>query len=67
MEQPCLLASVSSWFARSEEDQAGRGADETAAGRISLHTVNTHLRRVFAQLGVPNRVVLAAVVYHSIE
>jgi DNA-binding CsgD family transcriptional regulator len=34
---------------------------------ISPHTVNTHLRHVFAMLGVPNRVVLAAVVHHSIK
>jgi hypothetical protein len=46
--------------ARSEENQASRGTDETAARRlyISLHTVNTHLRRVFAKLGVPNRAAL---------
>jgi DNA-binding CsgD family transcriptional regulator/tetratricopeptide (TPR) repeat protein len=34
---------------------------------ISPHTVNTHLRYVFAKLGVPNRVALAAVVHHSIK
>ena len=34
---------------------------------ISPHTVNTHLRHVFAKLNVPNRVALAAVVHHSIE
>jgi DNA-binding CsgD family transcriptional regulator len=34
---------------------------------ISPHTVNTHLRHVFAKLGVPNRVALATVVPHSIE
>jgi DNA-binding CsgD family transcriptional regulator len=34
---------------------------------ISPHTVNTHLRHVFAKLGVSNRVALAAVVHHSIE
>ncbi len=34
---------------------------------ISPHTVNTHLRHVFAKLGGPNRVGLAAVVHHSIE
>jgi DNA-binding CsgD family transcriptional regulator/tetratricopeptide (TPR) repeat protein len=34
---------------------------------ISPHTVNTHLRHVFAKLGVSNRVALATVVNHSIE
>jgi DNA-binding CsgD family transcriptional regulator len=34
---------------------------------MSPHTVNTHLRHVFAKLGVSNRVALAAVVHHSIE
>jgi len=34
---------------------------------MSPHTVNTHLRHVFAKLGVPNRVALATVVHHSIE
>ncbi len=34
---------------------------------ISPHTVNTHLRHVFAKLGVSNRVALTTVVNHSIE
>ncbi|MGW5241994.1 helix-turn-helix transcriptional regulator [Monashia sp. NPDC004114] len=34
---------------------------------ISPHTVNTHLRHVFAKLGVSNRVALSTVVNHSIE
>jgi DNA-binding CsgD family transcriptional regulator/tetratricopeptide (TPR) repeat protein len=34
---------------------------------ISPHTVNSHLRHVFAKLDVSNRVALAAVVHRSIE
>lgn len=44
-------------------------ANGAVAGRlrISPHTVNIHLRHVFAELGVPNRVALADVAHHSIE
>jgi hypothetical protein len=31
------------------------------------HPVNIHLRHVFAKLGVPNRVALAAVAHHLIK
>jgi DNA-binding CsgD family transcriptional regulator len=34
---------------------------------LSPHTVNSHLRRVFDKLSVPNRVALATLVAHSIE
>jgi DNA-binding CsgD family transcriptional regulator len=34
---------------------------------ISPHTVNTHLRHIFAKLDVPNRVALAAVVHRLTE
>lgn len=34
---------------------------------MSPHTVNTHLRHIYAKLAVPNRVALARVVDHSIE
>ncbi len=34
---------------------------------ISPHTVSTHLRRVSAKLGVPDRAALAAVVHHSVK
>ena len=34
---------------------------------LSPRTVNTHLRHVFARLGVPDRAPLAAVVHHSIR
>jgi DNA-binding CsgD family transcriptional regulator len=47
-----------------------RGLTNGAVARrlyISPHTVNTHLRQVFAKLGVPDRIALGAVVHHSIE
>src|SRR5262249_27291194 len=63
-----LARLLSSRFARSEEERGSRGTGERRPGAgISLHTVNTHLRRVFAKLDAPNRVALAAVVHHSIE
>jgi DNA-binding CsgD family transcriptional regulator/tetratricopeptide (TPR) repeat protein len=34
---------------------------------MSPHTVNTHLRHVFAKLGISNRVALAGIVHRSIE
>jgi DNA-binding CsgD family transcriptional regulator len=34
---------------------------------ISPHTVNTHLRHVFAKLGLSNRVELAVEVHRTIE
>jgi DNA-binding CsgD family transcriptional regulator len=34
---------------------------------VSPHTVNTHLRHVFAKLGVSNRVQLTGVVHRSLE
>jgi DNA-binding CsgD family transcriptional regulator/tetratricopeptide (TPR) repeat protein len=34
---------------------------------ISPHTVNTHVRHVFAKLGVSNRVALAAELHHSVK
>ena len=46
------------------------GLTNGAVGRrlyMSPHTVNTHLRHVFAKLDVPNRVALAAVVHRLIE
>jgi hypothetical protein len=48
----------------------GRGLANGAVAQrpyISPHTVNTHLRHVFAKLGVPNRVALAAVTHHTIK
>ena len=42
-------------------------ADVASALHMSPHTVNTHLRHIFAKLGVRNRVALAGLVDHSIE
>jgi DNA-binding CsgD family transcriptional regulator len=47
-----------------------RGLTDGAVARrlcISPQTVNTHLRHMFARLGVPDRVALAAVAHHSIK
>jgi DNA-binding CsgD family transcriptional regulator len=48
---------------------AGGRTNGAVARRLCIRpqTVNTHLRHVFAKLGVPDRVALAAVVPHSIE
>jgi Bacterial regulatory proteins, luxR family len=47
----------------------GRGTGNGAVARRLYipPTVNTHLRRVFAKLGMPDRVALAAVAHHSIK
>jgi DNA-binding CsgD family transcriptional regulator len=47
---------------------AGGLTDGAVARQLSIlpRTVNAYLRRVFAKLGVPNRVALAAVAHHSI-
>ena len=34
---------------------------------ISPHTASTHLRHVFAKLGVPNRVARTSAAHHSIK
>jgi DNA-binding CsgD family transcriptional regulator len=47
----------------------GRGLTNGAVARrlyIVPRSVNIHLRHVFAKLGAPNRVALAAVVHDSI-
>jgi DNA-binding CsgD family transcriptional regulator len=48
---------------------AGGLTNGAVAGRLYIwpHTAGTHLRHVFAKLGIPNRVAPAAVVDHSIE
>lgn len=66
---------ASGWQSLTTTEQAvsrlvAEGLTNGAVARrlyISPHTVNTHLRHIFAKLGVPNRVALAAVVHHSIE
>lgn len=63
------------WASLTATEQAvsrlvAEGLTNSAVARqlyISPHTVNTHLRHVFAKLGVANRVALAAQVLHSIE
>ena len=60
--EACALAPVS---ARVSATTRLRIA--VARVHISTHTVNTHLRHVFAKLGVSNQAALAAVVHHSIE
>ena len=55
---------------RAVSQLVAEGLTNSAVGRrlyISPHTVNTHLRHVFAKLGVSNRVALATVVHHAIE
>jgi DNA-binding CsgD family transcriptional regulator len=66
---------VSGWDSLTATERAvsvlvAEGLTNGAVARqlyISPHTVNTHLRHVFAKLGVSNRVALAAEVNHSIE
>jgi DNA-binding CsgD family transcriptional regulator len=42
--------------------------DAVARRTVNLpHTVNIHLRQVFAKLDVPNRVALAALAHHLIK
>ncbi len=63
------------WESLTETERAvsrlvGEGLTNGAVARrlyISPHTVNTHLRHVFAKLDVSNRVALATVVHRSIE
>ena len=60
--EACALAAVSG--------RVGDDSFEACRGQglhISTHTVNTHLRQVFAKLGVSNQVAFGAVVHHSIE
>ncbi|HRK44334.1 MAG TPA: LuxR C-terminal-related transcriptional regulator, partial [Nocardioides sp.] len=55
---------------RTVSQLVAEGLTNSAVGRrmyISPHTVNTHLRHVYAKLGVSNRVELAAVVHRSTE
>ena len=61
-------------FARRAPLLAGHaGACEDANGAVarrlsvSRHTASTHLRHIFATLGIPDRVALAAVAHHSIK
>ena len=63
------------WESLTETERAvsrlvGEGLTNGAVAKrlyISPHTVNTHLRHVFAKLDVSNRVALAAVVHRSTE
>ncbi len=66
---------ASGWASLTKTEQAvsllvAEGLTNGAVARrlyVSPHTVNTHLRHVFAKLGVSNRVALAQVVNRSIE
>lgn len=63
------------WGSLTATEQAvsrlvAEGLTNSAVARrlyISPHTVNTHLRHVFAKLDVSNRVALAAVVHRTVE
>jgi DNA-binding CsgD family transcriptional regulator len=55
---------------RAVSQLVAEGLTNSAVARrlyISPHTVNTHLRHIFAKLGVSNRVALAREVHRSIE
>lgn len=55
---------------RAVSELVAEGLTNGAVARrlyMSPHTVNTHLRHIFAKLDVTNRVALAAVVHHSIK
>jgi DNA-binding CsgD family transcriptional regulator len=66
--------SAGSWESLTATERAASlvadGLTNGAVARrlsISPHIVNTHLRHVFAKLGVPDRAALAAVAHHSIK
>ncbi len=69
------LRPVCGWDSLTATERAvsllvAEGLTNSAVARrlyISPHTVNTHLRHVFAKLDVSNRVALAGVVHRSIE
>src|SRR5262249_11609960 len=63
-----IAAGPKTWPNKTSRAPGGLSKNSSARPLyISPHTLNNPHPAVFAKLGVPNRVALAAVVHHSIE